>query len=381
MMRLTPAWLTDPAVGMVFDLFADHEIRAVGGCVRDALLGIAGGDIDLATSVLPQDVMARATAAGLRVVPTGLDHGTVTVISAGRGFEVTTLRRDVATDGRRAVVAFSTDWAEDAQRRDFTLNALYMDRHGAVSDPTGQGIADARAGRVVFIGDAASRIREDYLRILRFFRFTARFATSAPDAVALAACGQFKDGLTQIAAERIGHEIMGLLASPQPQTAWRAMADCGVLSHILPAARPDIPSHLPVDALLRLASVLPDAAMAADTARRLRLSRPQAQRLQTALGPWGTADNATALNEQVYRLGVQTARDRAALHGAAEAVTALLQQWSPPVFPLGGDDARALGIAPGPAMGAFLARAEAAWITAGFPDRDAALALARDLLN
>ena len=381
MMRLTPAWLNDPAVGAVFDLFADHEIRAVGGCVRDALLGVTGGDIDLATTVLPQDVMARAMAAGLRVVPTGLDHGTVTVISGGRGFEVTTLRRDVATDGRRAVVTFTDDWAEDAQRRDFTLNAMYMDRHGNLYDPTGQGISDAHAGRVVFIGNAETRIREDYLRILRFFRFTARFSTGAPDAVALAACGQFKDGLTQIAAERIGHEVMGLLASLQPQMAWRAMADCGVLAHILPTARPDVPRHLPIDALLRLASVLPDAAMAADTARRLRLSRPQAQRLVAALGPWDAAADTVGLKEQVYRLGVQTAHDRAAVHGVAEAVTTLLQQWSPPVFPLGGDDARALGVDPGPAMGAFLARAEAAWIAADFPDRAAALALARDVIS
>lgn len=190
--------------------------RFVGGCVRDTLLGrdTREPDLDIATRLTPDQVMESLAAQGLRVEPTGLDHGTVTAVAFGRPFEITTLRKDVETDGRRAVVAFTSDWAEDAARRDFTMNALYADPDGRVHDPTGQGLADAVAGRVIFVGDPDTRIREDYLRILRFFRFLAHYGEGAPDPAALEACSRHAGQLARLSAERIAKEVLKLLAAP-----------------------------------------------------------------------------------------------------------------------------------------------------------------------
>jgi poly(A) polymerase len=193
--------------------------RFVGGCVRDALLKRPIGDIDIATTLRPDAVTAALTAAGLKAAPTGIEHGTVTAISSGKPFEITTLRRDVETDGRRAVVAFTEDWAEDAARRDFRLNALYLQPDGTLNDPTGGGIADAHAGRIVFVGDAETRIREDYLRILRFFRFLAWFGRGEPDAAGLAACAALKDGARGLSGERVSKELLKLLAAYDPRPA------------------------------------------------------------------------------------------------------------------------------------------------------------------
>lgn len=236
-MRIEGSWLRDPATQAVFDCLegGGHRALLVGGCVRDAVLGRPVGDIDIATDALPDRVIALARAAGLRAVPTGAEHGTVTVVSGHRPFEVTTFRRDMETDGRHARVLFGTDLREDAARRDFTMNALYADRRGHVIDPLG-GLDDLQAGRVRFIGDPAERLREDRLRLLRFFRFLAHFSPeeAAPDADGLAACAAAVNGLDRLSRERVGAEMRKLLCAPSPVTALRAMQGIGALARILP---------------------------------------------------------------------------------------------------------------------------------------------------
>ena len=212
--------------------------RFVGGCVRNALIGQPVEDVDIATTLRPEETERAIRAAGLKAVPTGLAHGTVTAISGREPFEITTLRRDVSTDGRNATVAFTDDWAEDAGRRDFRLNALYADAGGQVFDPTGEGVADALAGRVVFVGDPATRIREDYLRILRFFRFFAWYGAGEPDPAGLAACAALAPGMSRLSAERVSKELTRLLAAPDPRAAVTAMAATGVLARILPDPPP-----------------------------------------------------------------------------------------------------------------------------------------------
>ena len=283
-------WLTAPQTVAVLDALeaAGGEGRFVGGCVRDALIGRPVADIDIATPMTPQAVVDAVTRAGLKAVPTGIEHGTVTVVSSGRPYEVTTLRRDVTTDGRRATVAFTEDWAEDAARRDFRLNALYADRTGAVFDPTGEGVADAEAGRIVFVGEPERRIREDYLRILRFFRFRAWFGRGEADGAALAACSALKAGISQLSAERISAELIKLLSAPDPRAAVHLMADTGVLFEVLPWAG-DASMFLPMiqidrDPILRLSSLLPgDPDVVREAAEKLRLSNAQKARLIEAL--------------------------------------------------------------------------------------------------
>ena len=251
--------------------------RYVGGCVRNTLLGKPVSDIDIATRLTPEAVIVALKAAGLKAVPTGVEHGTVTAISDSKPYEITTLRRDVATDGRRAVVAFTDDWGEDAQRRDFTLNALYAQRDGNLFDPTGQGIADCRAGRIVFVGEAEARVREDYLRILRFFRFFAWNGAGPADAAALAACERLKGELKSLSAERVSKELLKLLAANDPRQAVGLMMRSGVLGEVLPApidvARFEglvgIEDEIlfETDAVLRLAALLPDDQIGAPSSR------------------------------------------------------------------------------------------------------------------
>src|SRR5436190_17434591 len=233
-------WMTAPATAAVLDALeaagGPDCARFVGGCVRNAVIGRPVDEIDIATVLTPDETTAALQAAGLKAVPTGVDHGTVTAVSDHRPFEITTLRRDVATDGRRAVVAFTRDWAEDAQRRDFTLNALYAGRDGAIFDPTGHGVADAKAGRIVFVGEPEQRLREDHLRILRFFRFLAWYGKGEPDAAAVAACAALKGEIPSLAAERISKELLKLLAADDPRPAVRLMAETGVLAQVLPDA-------------------------------------------------------------------------------------------------------------------------------------------------
>jgi poly(A) polymerase len=369
--------------------------RFVGGCVRNALVGRPIDDIDIATVLTPDQVMAALTEAGVRYVPTGLEHGTVTAVADGRPYEVTTLRRDVETDGRRAVVAYTTDWSEDAERRDFRLNALYMDGEGLIYDPTGEGVHDALAGRIVFVGDAETRIREDYLRILRFFRFRAWFGRGAADAAGLAACAALKDGLGRLSAERVSKELLKLLAAKDPRQAAGEMAGAGALAVILPEARPldrlnalvDIQLGLDeVDADLRLAALLPgDAEAVAAAAQRLRLSNAQRERLAAAAPPdpgIGPSMTPAEARKRLYLLGARAFEDRLLLAwaergGEGEAWRGLLRlarAWTRPKFPLTGHDAAAAGLKPGPEVGEALRRVEAYWIDHDFqPSREVLL--------
>ena len=346
--------------------------RWVGGAVRDTLASVEVKDIDMATTLTPETVLARLAAADIRAVPTGIAHGTVTAVLPGGAVEVTTLRRDIATDGRRATVAFSSDWHEDAARRDFTINALYADPRTLTLTDFFGGLADLAAHRVRFIGDAEARIREDYLRILRYFRFQARFGTVPADSEAEAACAALAPGLKGLSRERIGWELVRLLAHPDPAPTLARMAELGVLAQVLPEADPAaLPAliaterreHAAPDALRRLAALLPaDPALAETVAARLRLSAAQKKYLSiTAARSPADADNARAL---AYRLGAAQARDRVLLTGGSLGPIA---SWNPPVFPLKGGTIVARGFA-GPDVARILRRVEDRWIGEGFPD-------------
>jgi poly(A) polymerase len=366
--------------------------RFVGGCVRNAVMGAPVRDIDIATTLTPPEVIAALKAAGLKAVPTGVDHGTITAVAQGKPFEITTLRRDVQTDGRRAVVAFTTGWAEDAARRDFRLNALYADIAGRIYDPTGEGLADARGARVVFVGDPATRIAEDALRIPRYFRFLAWYGRGEPDAAALAACAAHRDLVRGLSAERIGHEMMTLLAAPDPRGAMRLMAQAGVLAVLLPDAdglerfdalvRTETEILFSEEPLLRLAALLPDdSAAGLATAARLRLSNAERDRLAAALGtdrPLVSWMSPRETRRAVYRLGQGTFCDRVLLAWAGSdrpaagvqwrALLAMARAWTPPTLPLTGAEVMAAGVPEGPMVGAVLREVEAWWIDNDFLD-------------
>jgi poly(A) polymerase len=374
-----PAVLGDPAVMRLFD--ALPEARIVGGAVRDALAqgGLAGTDIDFATPSVPEAVVAALSRAGIRSVPTGIEHGTITAVVDGRGFEITTLRRDVATDGRRAVVAFSSDWREDAARRDFTINAMSMSRDGSVFDYFG-GVADLRAGLVRFVGDPAVRIAEDYLRILRFFRFFARYGRGAPDAAAAAAIRGGVAGLGRLSVERVWHELRGLLSVPEPGRAVALMAELGVLAAVLPeGASADgllrlLAIGAPVDPVLRLGGLLTGDALA--VAMRLKLSVADRERLVALCQPStldATADAAT-LRRALANEAPGVLIDRAWRVGQPDLV-ARLSGVPRPVFPLEGRDVVAGGVTPGPRVGALLRDVRDWWLERGCVDgKDACMA-------
>jgi poly(A) polymerase len=354
--------------------------RFVGGCVRNALIGAPIDDIDIATTLTPDAVVSALKAARLRAVPTGIEHGTVTAISEHQPFEITTLRRDVSTDGRRATVAFTTDWSEDAERRDFRLNALYADADGVILDPTGQGVEDAMAGRIVFVGEPEGRIREDYLRILRFYRFYAWYGRGAPDAAAVAACAALAQGVEQLSAERVSKELLKLLAAPDPRPAVRLMGEAGVLGRVLPPtdlALFEAMTEISPDAVLRLSALLPDdPAQAAEVARSLRLSNAQRYRLVEAVADEAITTLTPAEGRAViYRDGRQAFEDRVmrawAAGGDAEdarRLLALAQDWTRPSLPVGGRDLARLGLKSGPETGRVLKAFEASWIADDFPD-------------
>ncbi|MET0180994.1 MAG: CCA tRNA nucleotidyltransferase [Novosphingobium sp.] len=365
------AWTRREDLHSLVAALGEDNARYVGGAVRDALLGGEARDIDLATRLAPAEVIARLTAAGIRSVPTGLAHGTVTAILADGNVEITTLRKDVATDGRRAEVAFTSDWMEDAARRDFTLNALYADpRTLAISDYFG-GIDDLRARRVRFIGDARRRIREDHLRILRYFRFQARFGSLPADAEAESACAELAPTLTALSRERVGWELKALLALPDPAPTVTRMAELGVLGVILPEADPaalaalvgeERRQQVEPDPIRRLAALLPsDPALAERIAARFRLSVAQRKRLALAAGRGGAAGDPRAL---AYRIGREGALDRLLLSGASIAP---LAAWDAPALPLKGGAIVARGVAAGPAVARILKAVEARWIAEGFP--------------
>ena len=355
--------------------------RFVGGCVRNAVLGAPIDDVDIATVLTPEAVVRALKAAGLKSVPTGMEHGTVTAISERQPFEITTLRRDVSTDGRRATVAFTDDWAEDAARRDFRLNALYADAQGVILDPTGAGYDDALAGRIVFVGEPEQRIEEDYLRILRFYRFFAWYGRGAPDAAAVAACAALAEGVERLSAERVSKEMLKLQAAPDPRPAVRLMRDAGVLGRILPP--PDgltlFEATVPISdgPVLRLSALLPsDVETVRASANRLRLSNAQKDRLiaavRTPLDPHISDACARAV---IWREGRQAFEDRVrrawAANGEAarmQALLALAADWTPPKLPVGGRDLAQLGLKPGPETGRILKAFEDSWIAADFPD-------------
>ncbi len=376
-------WLTALETLAVLDALeaGGGEGRFVGGCVRNALIGQPVDDIDIATPLTPDRVVAALQAAGLKAVPTGIEHGTVTAVSGGRPFEVTTLRRDVSTDGRRATVAFTTDWAEDAGRRDFRLNALYADADGVILDPTEQGYDDALAGRIVFVGEPEGRIREDYLRILRFYRFYAWYGRGAPDAAAVAACAALAEGVEQLSAERVSKELLKLLSAPDPRPAVRLMDEASVLERVLgqPAdlTRFEVMTELSGDAVLRLSALLPDEpARVAEISRALRLSNAQRDRLVEAVsGEATTGLTDPQARTAIYRDGRQAFEDRVmrawAAGGEPEAarrLLALAKDWVRPTMPVGGRDLARLGLKPGPETGRVLQAFEAGWIVDDFPD-------------
>ncbi len=389
-----PAWLTAPSAVRVMDALeavgGPDCARFVGGCVRNTLIGVKVDDVDIATRLTPERVTAALQAAGIKAVPTGIEHGTVTAVADHTPYEITTLRRDVTTDGRRATVAFTDDWAEDAGRRDFTLNSLYARRDGSIFDPTGHGVDDARAGRIVFVGEPEQRLREDHLRSLRFFRFHAWYGKGPADAAAVAACAALKENIRSLAAERISKELLKLLAADDPRDAVRLMAETGVLEVILQTqadlARFDglveIESGqlFEADAVLRLAALLPaDQTGALRLAERLRLSNADRDRMVAALAPAPVLKSWMSpreIRQAVYREGGKAFRDRAKLawaaaEGSASAMQwrgmiALADGWTPPAFPLTGEDVIKAGAPKGPMVGEVLREVEAWWIDHDF---------------
>ena len=394
MSKLHPSWLDEVPTQRLLRALAKAgiEARFVGGCVRDALLKIETGDIDIATPALPEQVMAALATAKIKAVPTGLAHGTVTAVIPPRTFEITTLRRDVETFGRHARVAFDAGWAEDAARRDFTINAIYLAPNGTLDDPVG-GRGDLAAHRVRFVGNPATRIAEDVLRVLRYYRFEARFGRGDGDAAARAACRDAVGKLAMLSAERVARELLRLIVGPDPIRVLAMMRDDHVLAALLPeATRLDrlvalLPLAAADDAIIRLAALLDiDAAGAKAVAARLRLSMAETKRLAglAAPRPLDPQADPKAWRLALYRLGEERYGDLALLLGAdgqlkpaaLRRLLDLAETWDIPAFPLGGDDVTALGIAPGPRVGQLLAAVRRWWEEGDFAaDRDACLAL------
>jgi poly(A) polymerase len=403
-------WFSAPALTRVFNLLnADGgEVRVVGGAVRNSLMGLPVADIDMATTLPPDEVVARARKAGIKSVPTGIDHGTVTLVIEGAPFEVTTLRRDVETDGRRAEVAFGSDWKVDAERRDLTINALYANAKGEVIDLVG-GLADIEKRNIRFIGDAAERVAEDYLRVLRFFRFFAHYGAGRPDADGLRACAQARSKLAALSAERVWSEMKKLLAARDPGRALLWMRQTGVLSEILPESEKwgidAIPALVAAEQafgwqpepLLRLAAIVPPDAERLDAmAKRLRLSKAEA----AFLSAWAKAPRLpaviadTAFARLLYRhgsngldtslrLALAASRQKSENDPAQLPETARLwgllgrtENWQKPVFPLTGADVLAAGIPAGPQVGVVLGTLEELWVEGNF-NADRATLVAR----
>ncbi|HMD62351.1 MAG TPA: CCA tRNA nucleotidyltransferase [Stellaceae bacterium] len=397
--RIAPQpWMVEPATLAVLRAFSAGgvEARFVGGSVRDALLGRPIGDIDIATPAPPERVIELLEKSGIKVAPTGLAHGTVTAIIPPRHFEITTLRRDVETYGRRARVAFDADWAADAARRDFTINAIFLAPDGTIHDPAG-GLADLRTRRVRFVGDPATRIAEDVLRLLRYYRFEARFGTGTGDLEARAACRAAAHLLPTLSAERVAQELVKLLETPDPTPVLRMMREDDVLAVVLSEARRldrlrrliDIEPE--ADPLRRLAALIEaDGTAAVALADRLRFSNAWRDRLHGLAQPWPLDPQADspAQRRTLYRLGAECYRDIASLLAAdgemspsrlAELLD-LARGWMPPVFPLAGRDVTALGIPPGERVGRLLAAVRDWWEASDFTaDRAACLAYLREV--
>ncbi|RWP97373.1 CCA tRNA nucleotidyltransferase [Mesorhizobium sp.] len=409
-------WLGERHLQRLLAALADggEEARVAGGAVRNALIGQPVADVDIATTTVPDETIRRAEAAGFKAVPTGIEHGTITIVAGGKPFEVTTLRADIETDGRRAKVSFGRDWKADAERRDFTINALYAEADGTIVDLVG-GIADIEARRLRFIGDPEARIREDYLRILRFFRFFAWYGDGRPDAEGLKACARLKEGLGQLSVERVWSELKKLLSAPDPSRALLWMRQAGVLTSVLPESekwgidaihaltRAEKDLGWTLDPLLRLEVIVPpDAARMKTLAERLRFSVSDAGRLrQWALtAPVGPKTTEAELAKRLYRgdrqglvdrlrLSLASARARAVEDndalleaGGFSRLLAFAGKWKKPGFPLKGADLTRLGASPGPKLGATLKNLENEWIESGFAlDRGALLKRAAEALE
>jgi poly(A) polymerase len=408
------SWLKRPAVRAAFELLDGDQghVRAVGGIVRNTILGDPASDVDMASIFTPDEVLDRAAKAGIKAIPTGIEHGTITLVFDDETIEVTTLRQDVATNGRHAEVAFGTDWEEDAKRRDFTMNALYVLADGSLYDPL-HGVQDCLDRNVHFIGDAAARIEEDYLRILRFFRFFAYYGSGRPEAGGLKAAAKLKDGVKRLSAERVWAEFKKILAAPDPSRALLWMRTTGILALVLPegekwgmdaihgivAAEQEL--EWKIDPLFRLISIIPPHAdKVKQLAERLKLSNDEAARLQkwAIQPPIAPETSAKDVDKSLY-WGDQTAiLDRICLDlaglrqklkqdqnmelmakiGALHQHMERAQAWTSPVFPLGGKDLIAQGVEPGAEMGKILNVLEQFWVDEDFqPDQAALLAKAK----
>lgn len=375
-------WLTEPTLQRLFAtlLQAGGEGRVAGGAVRNALLGEAVTEVDVATTLSPEQVTTACAAAGMKVHPTGIEHGTVTVVVDHHPFEVTTLRHDVETDGRRAKVKFTDDWDADAQRRDFTMNALYCDAQGTVHDFVG-GWPDVQRRRVIFVGDPEQRITEDYLRILRFFRFHARYGHGAPDPAGLAACTRLKAGLDGLSAERIRQEMFKLMSAPGAVETLKLMAEQGILSQLIPHTEEwHVLERLGLDPLLRLAVLAQDPRSIPE---RWRLSNHEAKRLEAlvSLLPPSPALRPAEQRAMLYHMGAEAWRDLVQVAWARsdagsgdagwKALLELPDRWPIPVLPVSGRDLLAAGMSPGPEIGVMLSRLEDWWVASDFqPSRD-----------
>jgi len=408
-MKLNPEihnWMREADITSMFGAFPKDSLRFVGGCVRNAIMGAPIGDIDLATILEPKEVVAALEAHKIKSVPTGIAHGTITAVIDGKPFEITSLRKDVETDGRRAVVTFTQNWAEDAQRRDLTMNALYADYDGTVFDPTGQGLDDLKAMKFRFVGEAETRVQEDYLRILRYFRFLAWYGGAAKvDATALKACRENRRGLKKLSAERVWSEIKKILLAPDPARAIHIMLTNEILETVLAEAsnaeglsrmvKLERREAITPDPLLRLMAMSArEPLQMALLCKRLKMSSKETQRLRAwsdssvSLDP--NAENREQL-KAIYMAGKQVVIDRARIRAAGEddaiistrwmSLADLAMGWTPPEFPLTGKDMKAAGVAPGPQMGKMLEALKALWVRSGFTADREKLLMALKLIN
>ena len=399
-------WMRGAGVLSLFNAMPDGNLRFVGGCVRNALWGEPVGDIDLACQLEPDAVVKALKAANIRYVPTGIAHGTVTAVIDGQPYEITSLRRDVETDGRRATVAYTTDWAEDAQRRDLTFNALYADQSGEIFDPTNQGLADLKARKFRFVGQADQRVQEDYLRILRFFRFLAIYGSKEKvDAASLKACREYQSGLKSLSAERVWMELKKLLSARDPVRACHIMLTNGILETVLPEAnnvdglealvRLESREGFKPDPLLRLMSMSArEPLQMALLTKRLKMSKVETARLR------GWADDDSQLSTDmperarlaaIYKSGKSVIFDRTRLRAAGETnaiqssrwmvLADLALGWQPPTFPVTGKDLAKAGVPKGPGMGKALNALEALWIRSGFSTEKPQLLAALKLMG
>ncbi len=408
-MKLTPQqfpWIQSDAVLALFDALPEGSLRFVGGCVRNSLWGEPVGDIDLACQLEPQTVVQALTKAKIRHVPTGIDHGTVTAVINGTPYEITSLRRDVETDGRRATVAYTTNWAEDAERRDLTINALYADLSGEIFDPTEQGLDDLKTRKFRFVGEADLRVREDYLRILRFFRFLAWYGGQEKvDAASLKACRENQSGIKKLSAERVWMEMKKLLSARNPVRACHIMLTNGVLETVFPEAnnvdglealvKLESREGINPDPLLRLMAMSArEPLQMALLTKRLKMSKSEAARLR------GWADDSAQLSTDmperdrlaaIYRSGKTVIFDRARLRAAGETdaiqsarwmvLADLALGWQAPIFPVTGKDLAKAGVPKGPGMGKALKALEALWVRSGFSTEKPQLLAALKLMG